>query len=85
MAAVLADRGLTRVLVEGGGRLARSLLTAGLIDRLVWFHAPMVIGGGGKAAIDATGGADLAGAFRFARREVRTVGDDVMEVYERVD
>jgi diaminohydroxyphosphoribosylaminopyrimidine deaminase / 5-amino-6-(5-phosphoribosylamino)uracil reductase len=85
MATVLADQGLTRVLVEGGGRMARSLLAAGLIDRLVWFHAPMVIGGDGKAAIAATGVDDLAAAFRFVRREVRPVGDDVMEVYERAD
>ncbi len=85
MATVLADQGLTRVLVEGGGTMARSLLAAGLIDRLVWFHAPMVIGGGGRAAVAATGDLDLAAAFRFVRRDVRPVGDDVMEVYERAD
>jgi diaminohydroxyphosphoribosylaminopyrimidine deaminase/5-amino-6-(5-phosphoribosylamino)uracil reductase len=83
MAAVLADQGLTRVLVEGGGTMARSLLAAGLIDRLVRFHAPMIIGSGGKAAIAATDEVDLTAAFRFVRREVRPVGDDVMEVYER--
>jgi diaminohydroxyphosphoribosylaminopyrimidine deaminase/5-amino-6-(5-phosphoribosylamino)uracil reductase len=85
MATVLADQGLTRVLVEGGGTMARSLLATGLIDRLVWFHAPMIIGSGGRAAIAAAGGVDLAAAFRFVRREVRPVGDDVMEVYERAD
>ena len=85
MATVLADHGLTRVLVEGGGMLARSMLAAGLVDRLVWFRAPKIIGGDGAAAVAAAGVDDLAAAFRFVRREVRAVGDDVMEVYERAD
>ncbi len=85
MATVLADQGLTRVLVEGGGTMARSMLAAGLIDRLVWFHAPRIIGGGGKAAVAAIAVDDLAAAFRFVRREVRPVGEDVMELYERAD
>lgn len=85
MAAVLAGQGLTRVLVEGGGVLARSMLAAGLIDRVVWFHAPMIIGGGGRPAVAGGGVEGLAAAFRFVRREVRPVGDDVMEVYEKAD
>ena len=35
----LGERGLTRVLVEGGGKLAAALLRAGLVDRLYWFRA----------------------------------------------
>src|SRR6185369_10285309 len=39
---LLGERGLTQLLVEGGGRLAASLLRAGLVDRLVWLHAPLL-------------------------------------------
>ena len=39
--AALGERGLTRLLVEGGGRLAAALLRAGLVDRLAWFRAPL--------------------------------------------
>ena len=38
---LLGERGLTRLLVEGGGRLAAALLRAGLVDRLIWLHAPL--------------------------------------------
>ena len=46
---------LTRVLVEGGSALAAALLRARLVDRLVWFQAPLLIGGDGLPAIGALG------------------------------
>ena len=62
--AALGERGLTRLLVEGGADLAAALLRAGLVDRLAWFHAPMLIGGDGIPAIAALG---LDSARRRAR------------------
>lgn len=47
--AVLADRGLHRVLVEGGGVTVSRFITAGCIDRLHLVIAPVLIGGGRRA------------------------------------
>lgn len=85
MAQALADNGLTRVLIEGGGVLAASFLKAGLVDRLVWFHAPRIIGRDGRAAIASEGLFRLIEAFRFQRDRVWTVGEDVVETYDRMD
>ena len=75
----LAGRGITRVLVEGGGRLAASLLQAGLVDRIEWFRAPGAIGGDGVPALAALG-IDRAGDMpRFARIASQPVGDDVLD------
>jgi diaminohydroxyphosphoribosylaminopyrimidine deaminase/5-amino-6-(5-phosphoribosylamino)uracil reductase len=63
----LGTRGLTRVLVEGGARLAASLLRHDLVDRLVWFHAPGLIGGDGLPALDSLDIDRLAELGRFAR------------------
>src|SRR5258708_20015549 len=41
----LGRRALTPVLVAAGATLAAVLLAADLVDRLAWFHAPMLIGG----------------------------------------
>src|SRR3712207_4909087 len=47
----LASAGVARLFVEGGGRVAASLIRAGHVDRVEWFRAPIMLGGEGKAAI----------------------------------
>jgi len=81
----LGDEGLTRLLVEGGGRLAGALLRAGLVDRLVWMRAPLVIGGDGIPAVAALGLDDLAAAPRLALVSSETAGGDVIDTYRRSD
>ena len=80
----LGQAGLTRVLVEGGAQLAGSLLRAGLVDRVAWFHAPAVMGGDGLAAAAAFGVAGLDGMPRFVRTGQRAVGDDMLTLYSRI-
>ncbi|QTE28310.1 dihydrofolate reductase family protein [Pengzhenrongella sicca] len=50
--AALRDRGLTRVLTEGGPRLLGSLLTAGLVDELCLTWSPLLVGGPAPRAVD---------------------------------
>ncbi len=78
---LLGTRGLTRVLVEGGGRLAASLLSAGLIDRLIVFQAGLAIGGDGLPGIAGLGLKDLGSATRFSQRKVERIGQDLMVQY----
>jgi len=74
-------RGLTRLLIEGGGRLAASLLRLGLIDRLVWLHAPLLLGGDAVPAVAALGRETLAEMPRFERISSETLGDDVVSTF----
>jgi len=83
MLGVLAARGITRVLAEGGARLAAALVQDDLIDELRWFRAASVIGGDGRPAIDAFGLETMAEIRRFSRTSVRPVGEDVVETYVR--
>lgn len=77
----LGDRGITRLLVEGGGYLAASLLKAALVDRVIWFRAPSVIGGDGLPAAQPFAIDHPDDAPRFRRLDVMAVGEDVMEIY----
>lgn len=79
--AALGQRGLTRLLVEGGGRLAASLMAENLIDWLCWFRAPLAIGGDGRPAIAAYGIDHLDLARRFQRISLEELGDDALETY----
>ena len=79
----LAQRGITRLLVEGGAQLAAALLRADLVDRVAWFHAPAIMGADGWPAAQAFGVADLATMPRFVRTATRPVGEDVLTELRR--
>jgi diaminohydroxyphosphoribosylaminopyrimidine deaminase / 5-amino-6-(5-phosphoribosylamino)uracil reductase len=79
--AALAARGLTRVLVEGGSRVAAAFLRARLVDRLVWFQAPMVIGGDGLAAVAELGLDTLADGPRLRASHSAALAHDTVQVY----
>jgi diaminohydroxyphosphoribosylaminopyrimidine deaminase/5-amino-6-(5-phosphoribosylamino)uracil reductase len=79
MLEALAARGITRLLIEGGGALAASFLRAGLVDRLAIFRAGIAIGGDGVAALADLGVAKLSNAPRFALDGVERLGDDTLE------
>lgn len=79
----LAAEGLSNLFVEGGGQVASGFLRVGLVDRLEWFRAPILLGGEGRPAIGELGVAALAAAPHFRRVEVQTLGDDLWERYAR--
>lgn len=79
----LGEAGLTRVLVEGGGHVSAALLRADLVDRLRWFRAPSVMGGDGMPAVTGYGVDRLELMRRFRCINVRPVGDDLLESYDR--
>lgn len=77
----LAERGLTRVLVEGGSHLTAALLRDRLIDRIYWFRAAGIMGGDGMPAAAPFGVDRLAAMARFDRDEIVAVGPDLLEIY----
>ena len=71
------------LLVEGGAQTAAAFLAADLVDRLLLYRAPIVIGRG-KAAIGDIGLGDLSAAHgRWRLHDARALGSDRLEVYER--
>ena len=79
--ALLAELGrndTTSVLVEGGGAVLGSLFDAGLVDKVVAFVAPTIIGGAGAPSPVAGVGAErIADAVRLSRVRTLSLGRDV--------
>lgn len=82
--AALSRRGLTSVLIEGGGQVAASFLRAGLVDRIEWFRSSILLGGDGRPGVAGLELAKLADAPKFRRLSVEALGDDLWERYERI-
>ena len=79
---ILAQRGLTRIFVEGGATLAASLVKADLVDNLLWYRAPAIMGEG-ISALGSLSLGELASLPRFRREETIRLGEDVLETYAR--
>lgn len=87
IATVLADldrRGITSVLVEGGGRVAAGLIRGGFVDAIEWFRAPIILGDGARSGMGALEFTKLCDAPRFRRLAVEPLGSDLWERYEKV-
>ncbi|MFI5316396.1 MAG: bifunctional diaminohydroxyphosphoribosylaminopyrimidine deaminase/5-amino-6-(5-phosphoribosylamino)uracil reductase RibD [Myxococcota bacterium] len=78
----LGRLGVNDLLVEGGGGLAAALLRAGLVDRMHFFVAPLLIGGDGRAVLAELGVERLAAALRPARLAWRRLGPDLHGIAE---
>jgi len=80
--AKLSERGITRLMVEGGPTVAAALVAADLVDEAALFHSPQSVGEG----IDALEGLPLSALTQSERLErvaSETIGADTLDTYER--
>ena len=82
----LAGHGVQSILLEGGGTLAAGALADGLVDRVYFFLAPRLIGGGKAATpVDGAGVGRLAAATRLGALRTRRIGEDLLITGEVLD
>ena len=79
----LAEKGITRLLVEGGARVASSFVTAGLVDEVWLLRGPDAVGADGVAALDALPLTSITQSPTFKRRASETLQNDTLTIYER--
>lgn len=75
--AALREREIGSVLLEGGPTLAGSFLAENLIDRVIGYVAPVLIGGGGLSALGGPGAPSIDMARRLRLVEVERIGPDI--------
>jgi diaminohydroxyphosphoribosylaminopyrimidine deaminase / 5-amino-6-(5-phosphoribosylamino)uracil reductase len=79
----LAERGITRLLVEGGARVASSFVAAGLVDEFWLLRGPDAIGADGVAALDAMPLTAITQSPAFRAHASEILGSDTLTIYER--
>ena len=80
----LAVRGITRLMVEAGARVASSFVTAGLADEVWLLRGSETVGAEGVAALDALQLTAITQSPGFKVRASESLGKDTLTVYERV-
>jgi len=80
---VLADRGITRLMVEAGPRVAAAFVAAGLVDAAALFVAPAVIGAGGIDALEGMGLDVLTASDELRATGAETAGADTILTFAR--
>jgi diaminohydroxyphosphoribosylaminopyrimidine deaminase/5-amino-6-(5-phosphoribosylamino)uracil reductase len=79
----LAERGITRLMVEGGARVAASFVAAGLVDEAWLLRGPEPVGAGGVPALDALPLAAITQSPTFRLHASEMLGKDSLSIYER--
>jgi len=78
---LLGQRQVTSVLAEGGGQLVGSLFDQGLVDKVVVFIAPIIIGGANARAAVAGQGVDkVSQALRLKQVRIEMLDQDIMVI-----
>jgi diaminohydroxyphosphoribosylaminopyrimidine deaminase/5-amino-6-(5-phosphoribosylamino)uracil reductase len=78
VAAALGRRGVTRLLVEGGGTVAAAALAARAVDEVAFFIAPILLGAAGVPAVGVLGSADARRVVRLGAVRTEMVGGDLL-------
>ncbi len=79
----LSEKGITRLLVEGGARVASSFVSAGLVDEVWLLRGPDAVGADGVAALDALPLAAITQSPAFRVRASESLQNDTLTIYER--
>jgi diaminohydroxyphosphoribosylaminopyrimidine deaminase / 5-amino-6-(5-phosphoribosylamino)uracil reductase len=80
---LLAERGITRLMVEGGPKLATAFVTADLVDEAVLFQSAKIVGADGIDALEGLPLAELTQSPRLVSVKCAAVGADTYELFER--
>jgi diaminohydroxyphosphoribosylaminopyrimidine deaminase / 5-amino-6-(5-phosphoribosylamino)uracil reductase len=81
---VVSQKGITRLMVEGGPGIAAAFLQMGFVDEAAILHGPITIGADGLDALDGLVRDIITGGCGLHLSEELKLGDDVLRHYERI-
>ena len=74
----LGHRGVKHVMIEGGGQVAAAALEEGVVDKVLFFYGPKLLGGEGMPMVGSLGVDRVAASLKLHTIELRQLRDDVL-------
>jgi diaminohydroxyphosphoribosylaminopyrimidine deaminase / 5-amino-6-(5-phosphoribosylamino)uracil reductase len=75
---ILGSMGITSLLIEGGSRVISSAFSAGIVDKILFFFAPKILGGDGVPICSGPGPALMSGCISVKEIEISRFGSDFL-------
>ena len=76
---ILGKKDITSILIEGGSRINTSAFKAGIVDKVIFFYAPRIIGGkNAPLIVGGNGISKVKDSLVLHRIKTRRFGDDIM-------
>ncbi len=72
----LGEMEITTVLVEGGSEVAASFLKKNLLDKIIFFYAPKIVGSDGTSMIGKLGILKISEAFSIRKIKLKAIGEE---------
>jgi diaminohydroxyphosphoribosylaminopyrimidine deaminase/5-amino-6-(5-phosphoribosylamino)uracil reductase len=79
----LAKLGINHVFCEGGGKITTSLLKEGLVDEMIIFYAPIIIGADGKNMVEKLNIKKIKDAYKFQIKKIKNIDKDIMVILSK--
>lgn len=76
----IADYGITRLLVEGGGKLLSSLINDEIVNQIIWIRSSKIAGNDAKSAIHNLNIYHISDLFKFKLKKIYQIGKESVEV-----
>lgn len=78
----LSQRGINRLMVEGGEKVAGSLIKQRFIDRIIWYRAPCVIGNDGIGNLGSLGISEIKDVIRLDQISLSNIEQDTLQEFD---
>ena len=74
----LARAGVMSVMIEGGATTVGKALAQGIVDKVQFFYAPIIVGADGKSMVAPLGIRRVSSALRMKRPDIKRIGQDFL-------
>jgi len=82
---LLANKNVNEVMVEAGAGVAGAFIASTMVDEIIVYSSPDILGSGGRGMFDIRGIYNIQNRIRFGIKDISRLGRDLKVIYSRSD